>query len=78
MIYIVRIPRQLVIEVLSKDYKMDHGLETIEGLPPDCDLIAANIEANGVLVLSFLNKNGDDHKIMDQPITIQTNDTREA
>lgn len=79
MIYLVRISRKLVTEGLTLGWKMK-AINVIEGIPEGCELIAANIEANGALVLSFL-KNDDkenNHKVFDQPISIETICSRES
>ncbi len=79
MIYLVRISRDLVAQGLTLGYEM-RGTKVIEGLPEGCELIAANIESHGTLILSFL-KNGDKedkHKIFEQTITVQTLDSRET
>jgi len=78
MIYLVRISRELVTTGLT----LGHGirdLNIIEGLPEGCELIAANIEPHGALVLSFLKSSGkeDDHKIFEQTIVVETSDSRE-
>lgn len=79
MIYLVRISRELLTHGLTLGYAIEHPLEVIEGLPPGCELIAANIELNGILVLSFLKKDDEEneHKIFEQLIRVQTTDSRE-
>ena len=74
MIYLVRLSREIVIEGLSKDY-ITRPVKVIEGLPKGCELIAANVDPHGALILSFLKVGeGNDKVIFEQTITIETED----